>query len=66
MDTYYLDDIKLGQQFVTGGITMTEADIIDFALRYDPKPFHLDVNAATASPFWRVDCHRVSKYGNLF
>lgn len=51
MDTYYLDDLKSGQRFVTGGITLTEAEIIDFAWRYDPQPFHLDVKAAAESPY---------------
>ena len=49
MDTRYLDDLFPGQHFKTPGITLTEADIIDFALRYDPQPFHLDVNAAAES-----------------
>jgi acyl dehydratase len=51
MTTLYLDDLSPGQCFVSGGITFTEADIIDFALRYDPQPFHLDVNAAAQSPY---------------
>ncbi len=51
MDTRFLDDLFPGQHFKTPGITLTEADIIDFALRYDPQPFHLDVNAAAESPY---------------
>ncbi|MBK7414368.1 MAG: MaoC family dehydratase [Dechloromonas sp.] len=51
MDTRYLDDLFPGQHFKTPGITLTEADIIDFDLRYDPQPFHLDVNAAAESPY---------------
>ena len=51
MDNRYLDDLFPGQHFKTPGITLTEADIIDFALRYDPQPFHLDVNAAAESPY---------------
>ena len=51
MDTRYLDDLFPGQHFKTPGITLTEADIIDFALRYDPQPFHLDANAAAESPY---------------
>lgn len=47
----YLDDFRTGDRFVTGGITLTESDIIDFALRYDPQPFHLDANAASESAF---------------
>lgn len=51
MNTCYLDDLQSGQCFVTGGITLTEAEIIDFAWRYDPQSFHLDVNAAAESPY---------------
>lgn len=51
MHTLHLDDLQPGQHFTTPGITLTEADIIDFAWRYDPQPFHLDVGAAAASPY---------------
>jgi acyl dehydratase len=51
MDTRYLDDLTPGQQFSSPGITLTEAEIIDFAWRYDPQPFHLDANAAADSPY---------------
>jgi acyl dehydratase len=51
MDTRYLDDLQAGDTLVTGGITLTEAEIIDFAWRYDPQPFHLDANAAAESQY---------------
>ena len=51
MDTRFLDDLSPGQRFETGGITFTEAEIIDFALRYDPQSFHLDATAAAQSPY---------------
>lgn len=51
MDTRYLDDLQPGQRFITGGITLTESQIIDFAWRYDPQPFHLDANAGAESPY---------------
>lgn len=47
----YLDDLLPGQRFITGGITLTESEIIDFAWKYDPQPFHLDVQAAAKSPY---------------
>jgi len=48
----YLDDLKPGDRFVSpSGYTLTESDIIDFALRYDPQPFHIDVNAAKETAF---------------
>ena len=51
MDTRYLDDLTPGQNFKTPGVTLTEAEIIDFAWRYDPQSFHLDANAAAKSPY---------------
>lgn len=51
MNTLYLDELEPGQVFRTGGCTFTEAEIIDFAWRYDPQPFHIDVGAAERSPY---------------
>lgn len=51
MDSRYLDDLREGQTFKTNGLTLTEAEIIDFAWRYDPQPFHLDVGQAALSPY---------------
>ena len=51
MSPLFLDDLAPGQRFTTPGVPLTEAQIIDFAWRYDPQPFHLDVNAAAASPY---------------
>lgn len=51
MDTRYLDDLSPGQRFTSPGLTLTEAEIIDFAWRYDPQSFHLNANAAADSPY---------------
>ena len=51
MDTRYLDDLAPGQRFTSPGLTLSEAEIIDFAWRYDPQPFHLDATAALGSPY---------------
>jgi acyl dehydratase len=51
MDTCFLDNLTPGQRFTSPGLTLTEAEIIDFAWRYDPQPFHLDANAAANSPY---------------
>jgi acyl dehydratase len=32
-------------------VTVTEAEIVEFAERFDPQPFHVDAEAAAASPF---------------
>ena len=47
----YFEDFKPGDEFRSPGITITESEIIDFALRFDPQPFHLDVEAAKATSF---------------
>lgn len=51
MDTRYLNDLPIGTTFSTAGITLTEAEIIDFAWRYDPQSFHLDAEAAAKSSY---------------
>jgi acyl dehydratase len=47
----YFDDFHVGETFASRGVTLTEAAILDFALQYDPQRFHLDVEAARASPY---------------
>jgi len=51
MDGRYFDDFEVGERFVSRGATLTESQILDFALAYDPQPFHLDRNAAEQGPF---------------
>ncbi len=51
MTERYLDDFEIGERFVGAGITLSEAQILDFALTYDPQPFHIDREAAAASHF---------------
>jgi acyl dehydratase len=49
MKTCYFEDFKPGDRFESPGMTMTEGAIIDFAVRYDPQPFHTDRVAAEKS-----------------
>jgi acyl dehydratase len=49
-DRYY-EDFKVGDRFTSGGMTVTEADIIGFARQWDPQPFHVDAEFARRSPF---------------
>jgi len=46
----YWDDLALGQQFNFGEYYVSEEEIIDFALRYDPMEFHTDPKKAKLSP----------------
>ena len=38
----YLDDLHVGQQFISGSHAVDEAQIRAFAGQFDPQPFHLD------------------------
>lgn len=46
MKPRYYEDFAIGDRMLTPGITLTEANIIDFAMRYDPQPIHVDAEAA--------------------
>ena len=48
---YYFEDFVPGTVIQTAGTTLTEGEILDFALKYDPQPFHVDVEAAKHSIF---------------
>ncbi len=37
-----MTDHDVGHVFEFGNITMTKEDIIEFARKYDPHPFHVD------------------------
>jgi acyl dehydratase len=51
MTDRYFDDFAVGESFETRGVTLTESGIIDFAMSYDPQPFHIDVEAARRSNY---------------
>lgn len=43
---FYLDDLYVGQQFVSGSHALDAQQIMAFAAQFDPQPFHLDAEAA--------------------
>jgi acyl dehydratase len=47
----YLDDLRIGQRFVSETYLMDTARIKQFAAEFDPQPFHLDEIAAEKSIF---------------
>lgn len=47
----YFEDYIVGSVYEFGAITVTEEELIDFAKKYDPQPFHVDPEAAKNSPF---------------
>ena len=42
----YLEDLQVGQRFVSGSHVLDEAQITNFAKAFDPQPFHLDPEVA--------------------
>jgi acyl dehydratase len=47
----YLEDLSIGQRFVSASHALDEEQIIAFARQFDPQPFHLDHAAAADSLF---------------
>ncbi len=49
MPRRYLEDFVPGAVFEAGSVPIAEHEIVEFARRYDPQPFHVDPEAARAS-----------------
>ena len=47
----YFEDISDGEPLDCRSLVITEKEIIEFAERFDPQPFHIDRNAARESIF---------------
>lgn len=47
----YLDDLAVGDRFISGEHALDVAQIQAFALQFDPQPFHTDEEAAKATFF---------------
>jgi acyl dehydratase len=51
---WYFEDFFEGQVIELGARTVSEEEIIEFATRFDPQPFHVDPEAAAASIYGGV------------
>jgi acyl dehydratase len=51
---WYFEDFFPGQDIDLGTRTVSEEEIIDFATKFDPQPFHVDKDAAAASIYGGV------------
>jgi acyl dehydratase len=51
MSDIYWEDIAIGTRRELGDYTFMEKEIVAFAKKYDPQPFHLDPQAAKDSMF---------------
>jgi acyl dehydratase len=45
----YFEDFQVGERIELGSVTVTEEEIIAFAQRYDPQPFHISPEQAKHS-----------------
>src|SRR3712207_3261007 len=46
----WFDDLALGMRFRSPELTLAAADVKRFAQEFDPQPYHLDEEAAKATP----------------
>ncbi|KTC87364.1 MULTISPECIES: MaoC family dehydratase [Legionella] len=50
----YLDDIQVGQCFISNSYTLDTEQVKTFAKQFDPQPFHLDEEAAKNTLFGQL------------
>ena len=51
---YFWEDLPVGSTLDIGSITVDRDEVIEFASKYDPQPFHLDEDAAAKSMFGKL------------
>ncbi|MBB3032951.1 MaoC family dehydratase [Alteriqipengyuania lutimaris] len=50
----YFEDLEVGTKQAFGHYEVTREEVIEFASKYDPQPFHLDDDAAAKTHFGRI------------
>jgi acyl dehydratase len=50
----YLEDMEVGAESVFGHYDVTREEVLEFARKYDPQPFHLSDEAAARTHFGRL------------
>lgn len=50
----YFEDIEIGRKTAFGRYAVTRDEVIEFATKYDPQPFHLDDDAAAKTFFGKI------------
>src|SRR3954447_167433 len=50
----YFEDIEIGRETQFGSYEVTREEVLDFARKYDPQPFHLSDEAAAKTYFGRL------------
>ncbi|WP_433464603.1 MaoC family dehydratase [Spirillospora sp. CA-128828] len=51
IDDRYFEDYAEGATYEYGHVTVSEAEILEFARRFDPQPIHVDADFAASGPF---------------
>ena len=51
MSIRYAEDFEVGEKFDLGRYHVTREEIVDFAQKYDPFPFHIDEEFASKTVF---------------
>ena len=50
----YFEDLEVGKQTLFGSRAVTREEVLEFARKYDPQPFHLSDEAAAKTHFGRL------------
>ncbi len=50
----YFEDLEVGVETHFGSYEVTRAEVLEFARKYDPQPFHLSDEAAAKTHFGRL------------
>ena len=50
----YFEDLVVGSETIFGSVEVTREEVIEFAGRYDPQPFHLSDEEAAKTHFGRI------------
>ena len=50
----YFEDLEIGAETLFGTYEVTREEVIEFAQKYDPQPFHLSDEAAAKTHFGRI------------
>jgi acyl dehydratase len=50
----YFEDLEVGAETYFGACEVTREEVIEFATKFDPQPFHLSDEAAAATHFKRL------------
>ena len=53
-DLLYFEDLEIGTKASFGRYEVTREEVLEFAAKYDPQPFHLSDEAAAKTHFGRI------------